>query len=424
VKPISHLQLTRKASFGVSAGVVAHTLWSSAAPALTYRLYAEQWQLSHVVTTGIFAIYPFAVVLTLVMFGDLSDRIGRRANMLYGLGASILGTLLFALAQNALWLFAARFTMGIGVGLTAGAATAAMLDFAKPGRESATASIAAVAQAAGFAAALVMAGLLIEFAPFPTTLNFWLLFAVLIVLLVATMLLPRPALATQPVAWSPSLPYVPKAQRRAFMVAALTVATAYSHGVLILSIGGQVVHDLIGSSSALINGVALALFPIAGGMVGVLGRSIRPFIASAAGALVSSAAMLLLVLAVHHQSLTTLLIATTAAGVGYSLLFSGGLGMVNLIAPAAHRGSMLSGLYLFGYLAMGLVALAIGVIATWFGLRLAVNLGAITISLMGFASLFGGLRLNQATATLNLRSFDKVVPAPPRIAAGTFNNHS
>ncbi len=53
------------------AGVVAHTLWTSAAPAMAYRIYAEQWHLSHTATTGIFAIYPRFVVTRLVLFGDL-----------------------------------------------------------------------------------------------------------------------------------------------------------------------------------------------------------------------------------------------------------------------------------------------------------------------------------------------------------------
>jgi hypothetical protein len=32
--------LGQRASFWVSAGVVAHILWTSAAPALTYQIYA------------------------------------------------------------------------------------------------------------------------------------------------------------------------------------------------------------------------------------------------------------------------------------------------------------------------------------------------------------------------------------------------
>jgi hypothetical protein len=37
--------LGRRASLAASVGVVAHTLWTSAAPALTYRLYAREWHL-------------------------------------------------------------------------------------------------------------------------------------------------------------------------------------------------------------------------------------------------------------------------------------------------------------------------------------------------------------------------------------------
>jgi hypothetical protein len=125
--------LGRRANLWVSAGVVAHTLWTSAAPAMVYRLYAQEWHLSHTVTTGIFAIYPIVVVAVLIGFGDLSDHIGRRATMLMGLGASLAGTLLFAVAPGVLWLFAGRALMGIGVGLTAGPSTAAVVEFSSGG---------------------------------------------------------------------------------------------------------------------------------------------------------------------------------------------------------------------------------------------------------------------------------------------------
>src|SRR5258707_6971973 len=83
--------LGRRASLLVSAGVVSHTLWTSAAPALTYGLYAQEWHLTHTVTAGIFAIYPLAVVVMLVGLGGISDQIGRRATMLAGLFGSLVG---------------------------------------------------------------------------------------------------------------------------------------------------------------------------------------------------------------------------------------------------------------------------------------------------------------------------------------------
>src|SRR5258705_6977595 len=126
-------ELGQRTSFGVAAGVVAHTLWTSAAPAMTYPLFAEEWHLTHTVTTGVFAIYPIVVAAVLVGFGDVSDYIGRRAAILWGVGASLFGTLLFALAPDVLWLFAGRAFMGIGVGLTAGPASARTLEFTEHG---------------------------------------------------------------------------------------------------------------------------------------------------------------------------------------------------------------------------------------------------------------------------------------------------
>jgi MFS family permease len=184
-------ELGQSTSFWVAAGVVTHTLWTSAAPAITYPLFAEEWHLTHTVTTGIFAIYPIVVAAVLVGLGDLSDYVGRRTAILWGVGASLLGTLLFALAPDVLWLFAGRAFMGVGVGLTAGPSTAAMVEFSGQGAARRAATITTAAQAVGFAAALVVGGALIQYAPLPTRLSFWVLSAVLAALFTASWFLPR-----------------------------------------------------------------------------------------------------------------------------------------------------------------------------------------------------------------------------------------
>lgn len=55
-------------------------------PCIDIPLYAAEWGLTTFATTAIFAIYPVFVVLTLVIFGNVSDFIGRRETMLLGLG--------------------------------------------------------------------------------------------------------------------------------------------------------------------------------------------------------------------------------------------------------------------------------------------------------------------------------------------------
>ncbi len=195
--------LGRRGSLWVSAGVVAHTLWTSAAPAMAYRLYANEWHLSHTVTAGIFAIYPIVVVAVLIGFGDISDHLGRRVAMLMGLGASLAGTLLFAIAPSVDWLFVARALMGVGVGLTAGPSTAAVLEFARGGAPKRAALITTMAQASGFATALLLGGALVQYAPWPTRLSFWVLAALLALLFAAAWFLPRHIGAETDGRWRP-----------------------------------------------------------------------------------------------------------------------------------------------------------------------------------------------------------------------------
>jgi MFS family permease len=379
--------LGRRASLAVSVGVVSHTLWTSAAPALTYRLYAQEWHLTHTVTTGIFAVYPIAVVAMLVGFGGVSDQIGRRAAMLLGLGASLFGTVLFAVAPDVWWVFVGRAFMGVGVGLAAGPSTAAILEFSSHQDAKRAAALTMTAQAGGFAAALLVGGALTEYGPWPTRLCFWVFAVLLAALTIATWFLPRHTAGDAKGGWRPRMPFVPKNMRRAFATASIAMMAAYTFGVLVLSLGGQVEHDLIGSSNALLNGAVLALFPIVLGPVGIVAKVLSSRFALSIGSVASVLGMGMLALAVRRQDLLVYLAGTATAGAAYSLLFIGGLGLINAAGSSHHRGAVFSALYLVGYLSMGALALVLGVIATAWGLGLAVDLGAAAISMISIATL-------------------------------------
>jgi hypothetical protein len=385
--------LGRRASLWVSAGVVAHTLWTSAAPAMAYRLYAQEWHLSNTVTSAIFAIYPIVVVTVLVGFGGISDHIGRRATMLMGLGASLAGALLFAVAPSVLWLFAGRTLMGVGVGLTAGPSTAAVVEFCAGGPSKRAALITTVAQAGGFAAALLVGGALTEYAPWPTHLSFWVLAALLALLFTATWFMPRRVGASG--GWRPRVPSIPREARTAFVVASIAMMTAYTHGVLVLSLGGQVAHDLVGSSNVFVNGAVLSVFPIVLGVVGILGGRLRVRVSMILGAFASAAGMGLLTVSVAFHSLPVFLLATAVAGAGYSLLFVSALEVINGAAPADYRGGVLSALYLLAYLSMGAVAIVLGAVATAWTLLVAVDLGAGVIAVLSLATFVGAVSMNQ-----------------------------
>jgi hypothetical protein len=254
------------------------------------------------------------------------------------------------------------------------------------------------AQAIGFAAALLLGGALTEYAPWPTRLCFWVLAVFLIVLLMGTWLLPRHTPGGAGGDWRSRMPSVPKPARRAFAVSSTAMVAAYTFGVLVLSLGGQVERDLIGSPNAFLNSAVLALFPIVMGAIGIIARTLSPRVALIVGALVSCSSMVLLMLAVNLRDLVIYLLATATAGGAYSLLFVGGLQVISAAAPERNRGGILAALYLLSYLSMGALALVLGAIATTRGLGFAVDLGAAAIILMNFATLVLAMTMPFATS--------------------------
>src|SRR6202048_273774 len=113
--------------------------------------------------------------------------------------------------------------------------TAAMVKFSGQGAAKRAATITTAAQAVGFAAALLLGGALIQYAPMPTRLNFWALSAVLAALFAAAWFLPRHTGSQARGRWRPKTPFIPNRLRKVFAVATAAVTTAYTHGVLILS---------------------------------------------------------------------------------------------------------------------------------------------------------------------------------------------
>jgi len=377
--------LGRRASFWVAAGVVMHTLWTSAAPALNYPLFARLWHLTPTVTAGMFAVYPVFVAATLMLFGNLSDHIGRRATLLRGLAASIVGVALFAVARDVAWAYAGRAFMGIGVGLSAGPAAAALVEFSRPGEAARANVVATVATALGVVAATLLGGALIQYAPWPLHLNFLVLLVVLAGLFAAAWFLPRPAPGAPTTRWRPGTITVPRGLWRVFATAATAITAAYAQGAIVLSLGAQIGRDLIGSANALVTGGVIAVFATAVCAAALAGKRLPGPNAIVSGGLLSALGMGLLVLSALRHDLALFFVAAVAAGTGYSLQFLGGLTLVNAHAPAENRAGAISAAYLVGYLLMGAIAVSLGMAATAWGLARALEIGAPILAVLALA---------------------------------------
>src|SRR6188472_3906569 len=93
-----------------------------------YAIYEREFGFSSAVLTLVFATYALVLAPSLLVFGQLSDRLGRRRVLSAGLATAAAGLGLFALAHGLPWLFAARAVQGLAVGMMSGAAAAALVE--------------------------------------------------------------------------------------------------------------------------------------------------------------------------------------------------------------------------------------------------------------------------------------------------------
>lgn len=371
--------LSRRGSFWTAAAVAGLSLWTSAAPTTTYPLYASTWHLTPTATTAIFAVYPVVLVVFLLVFGQLSDYIGRRATMLYGVGALLAGVLLFAIAPSVGWVYAGRALMGAGVGLALTPATAAVVEFSAQGKAARASSITTAATAAGLSLATIVGGGLIEYAPSPLHLDFWVLLAAIGIVFSFVWRMPRHLKDENQGPWRPRPVSVAKGIRVLYVASAVAVTAAYAFGSVFLALGAQVARELIGTENIFVIGLILAIMSVTIGVTAIVGRRFPAGRLVAAGAVATLVDLALLQTSATTHSLPLFMVTTVLGGISYGLLFSGGLGLISTHAPARHRGGTLSAVYLVAYVLQGAIALTLGLVATASGLGTALLLGVIVI---------------------------------------------
>jgi MFS family permease len=306
-----------------------------------YAVYARRFDFSSLVLTSIFATYALVLVPALVLFGRLSDRLGRRPVILLGLGAAFAALVLFAAATGPVWLYGARALQGLAVGMVSGAATAGLVELDPQGDRRRAALLAGLAQAGGSAAGPIAAGALAQWAPDPLRLVYLVWLGATAAAAAATLRLPEPARgAREP--WRIQRPRVPPALRGPFARVGLTAATVWATVALYLSIVPSYAGPLVGPRRlallAAVAAVALVTSFVAQVAARRVGGSRRR--AQAAGLVLLAAGLGTLVVASPLRSLALLVAGSVAAGAGHGLAFLNAQEELNELAPDRRRGEV------------------------------------------------------------------------------------
>jgi hypothetical protein len=165
---------SRAAAFWLVAGVLCLLFCAAGAPSPLYGVYRAQLGFSATTLTAVFAIYALVLLATLLVFGSVSDYLGRRRVILAALVVTAGACAVFLAARSVGLLFAARALQGLAVGTATGALGAALIDLQPEGSGLAP-LITTAAPLLGLGAGALGASALAQYGPAPTRLVWWLL---------------------------------------------------------------------------------------------------------------------------------------------------------------------------------------------------------------------------------------------------------
>lgn len=362
------------------AAVLGTFFAASAAPTPLYRIYQEEFGLLPVTATLVFAVYALALLKTLLFAGSVSDHLGRKRVVLAALVLEMAAMLLFAFADGAAMLIAARIVQGIATAIAAASLGAALVD-ADPGRGP---LVNAVSPPVGMAVGALGTGALVQFGPQPLHGVYWLLLALFAAETVALLTL-RDASQRKPGALASLRPRLalPAQARRAFLTVTPLNLTTWMLTGFYLSLVPGTVAATTGLRAPLLGGAIVAVL-MAVGALAVLARRNRPPLANLRlGAGFVIAGVLVVVAGVNLASVGVLVAGTVLSGIGFGTGFLGSTRYLLPLAAPDERAGLLSAFYIESYLAFSLPAILAGWLVLQVGYALTADLFGAAILLLG-----------------------------------------
>ncbi|QVN03428.1 MFS transporter [Pseudomonas rhodesiae] len=340
-------------------------LAASSAPTPLYHLYQQHLDFSAGMLTLIFGVYALSLLAALLTVGSLSDYLGRKPVIFAALILEMLAMLLFINESSVAWLIVARTLQGFATGMATAVLGAALLD---TDREQGP-LINSLAPLLGMACGAMGCSLLVEFAPFPTQLIYWVLFGAMLLQALLVWRLPEtvsPIPGALASLW-PTL-HVPAQARRALWIALPVDIAVWAMGGFYLSLAPSLVRAATGSTSNLIGGALVAVLTVSGALMiyGLRHRAADKVLRL--GAMLLALGVALILGAVHTASLPLFFVATLIAGSGFGAGFLGAVRSVVPLAQPHERAGLMSAFYVLSYLAFCIPSLLAGTLTRTFGL--------------------------------------------------------
>ncbi|MER5600364.1 MFS transporter [Streptomyces sp. NPDC002265] len=346
------------------ASILISLLASSSAPTPLYAIYQQHWGFSPITVTVVFGVYAVAVLVALLVFGRISDQVGRRPVLLTALIAQAAAMAVFITADDVGALLTGRVLQGLSTGAAVGALGAGMLDIdARKGG-----FLNSFAPTLGTASGALASGLIVQYLPAPTHLVYVVLLGVFAVQALAVLAL-NETVSRKPGALASMIPEfkLPRSARASVAIAAPVMFAVWALTGLYGALGPAIARGLVHSTSVVWGGLPLFVLAGSAGLAVVTLRSAgtRAMMLTSVGTLVVGVVITLVSIGSGTggtPSAIGFFVGGAISGFGFGSGFQGGIRLVVPQVKPHERAGILSLLYVVCYVGLGVPAVIAGVL--------------------------------------------------------------
>jgi hypothetical protein len=354
---------------------------AAGAPSPLFVQYQQQWGFPAGLLTIAFAAYAFGLVAAILIFGSLSDFIGRRPVIIGSLAVEFAAMAMFVVAPNIGWVIAARVVQGIATGGATSAFSASLLELAPERAKRIGAIIGAAAPAGGLGLGALLAGIAVQFSSEASVIVFVSL-AVVMALGGLVAIFAKETVTRQVGAVRSLTPrvIVPTAARGEFAALIPVLLGSWMLAALFIGLAPTIVTSIFRIHSGVTEGATVFIEPGVAAAAGfVLGRFTprRVALIGGVGVLVGT---IVIVAGIGFAILPLVWLGGAIGGVGFGASFSGALRILGPYAQPRQRAELFAAVFLVAYLAFGIPAIILGQLVAPLGLLTTViGFGVVTV---------------------------------------------
>ncbi len=342
---------------------------ASAVPIPLYGIYRAADGLTYLDLSLTAVGYFAGAVTALLIFGRLSNHLGRRPVILISLGLAIAASLILLDVPSVVPLILGRILLGLACGLASSAMTAFIVDNAPEEPAWLPAAVSSSAPMVGLTIGALGSGALAQYSPMPRTLPYLVAIAALIVSAVL-ILVSRETSPRRPGLLASLRPRVglPKASHALFPVASCTFVATWALGGFYQAFGPSMATDQLGSTSPLVSAAVFSSLMAPSAIGGPLAGRLSPAGAQRAGMLVFAISVGGVLLALRQAAVIPFLIASALAGAGQGATLTGSVRALLARATVHERAGAFSMIFATSYGGAAIPSLVAGQLSQTYSL--------------------------------------------------------